>query len=57
VSILTKVAETFKSLTSQKANEDPPPGVEVPDTDGAAVPRPDREPMVGFEPGPDDRPG
>jgi hypothetical protein len=50
LSILSKLSEAFRSLTSNQANEDVPEGAEVPSTDQAAVPRPDREPQVGFEP-------
>jgi hypothetical protein len=41
-----------KSLTSEKANEDTPAGVEAPDPADGAVEMSDREPMVGFEPEP-----
>jgi len=50
VSIMSKLAEAFKSLTSNQANTDVSPGGDVPSTDQAAVPRPDREPQAGFEP-------
>ncbi|MGH2919342.1 MAG: hypothetical protein ACRDLS_12215 [Solirubrobacteraceae bacterium] len=40
----------MRSLTSDKTNTDVPPGVEVPPPEEGAVSRPDREPMVGFEP-------
>lgn len=50
MSIMTKLSEAVKSLTSNKANTDVPTGVQVPPTEEGAVPRPDREPMVGFEP-------
>jgi hypothetical protein len=54
VSILSKLSDAVKSLTSDKANTDVPPGTEVPEPDDGAVPRPDREPMAGFEPEPKD---
>jgi hypothetical protein len=50
VSILSKLSDAVKSLTSDKANTDVPPGTAVPEPDDGAVPRPDREPMAGFEP-------
>jgi hypothetical protein len=56
MSIMSKISEAVRSLTSDKANTDVPEGVRVPPPDEGAVPRPDREPMAGFEPegeGPD----
>ena len=53
--IKSKVSDVVESLTSDEANTDVPEGVEVPPTDEGAVPRPDREPMAGFEP--EDEPG
>jgi hypothetical protein len=50
LSIFSKLSEAFKSLTSNQANADVSAGGDVPSTDQAAVPRPDREPQVGFEP-------
>jgi hypothetical protein len=50
LSIFSKLSEAFKSLTSNQANTDVSPGGDVPSTDQDAVPRPDREPQVGFEP-------
>jgi hypothetical protein len=50
LSILTKVSEFVQSLTSNKANTDVPAGVDVQPPGDGAVPRPDREPMAGFEP-------
>jgi hypothetical protein len=50
MSILSKLSDAVKSLTSDKANTDVPAGVDVPEPDDGAVPRPDREPMAGFEP-------
>jgi hypothetical protein len=47
---MSKLSEAVRSLTSNKANTDVPPGVRVPPPDEGAVPRPDREPAVGFEP-------
>jgi hypothetical protein len=50
LSIISKLSEAVRSLTSNKANTDVPPGVRVPPPEEGAVPRPDREPMVGHEP-------
>jgi hypothetical protein len=51
VSIKDKVAGFVKSLTSEKANEDTPPGVDVPDpAEGAVDMQDERAPMAGFEP-------
>jgi hypothetical protein len=50
LSILSKLADAVRSLTSNKANTDVPPGVRVPPPEEGAVPRPDREPAVGYEP-------
>jgi hypothetical protein len=50
VSILSKLSDVVRSLTSGKANTDVPSGVDVPPQEEGAVPRPDREPMAGFEP-------
>jgi hypothetical protein len=47
---MSKVAGLVKSLTSEKANEDTPAGVEAPDPAEGAVEMPERKPMVGFEP-------
>jgi hypothetical protein len=47
---MSKLTEAVRSLTSDKANTDVPPGTQVPSPDEGAVPRPDREPAVGFEP-------
>jgi hypothetical protein len=47
---MSKLSEAVRSLTSNKANTDVPPGVRVPPPEEGAVPRPDREPAVGFEP-------
>jgi hypothetical protein len=55
MSLMTKLQDLVRSLTSDKANTDVPPDTDVPATD-AAVPRPDREPMVGFEPEPEPEP-
>lgn len=49
MSIMKKITDMVKSLTSEKANADPSPGVRVPPTDEGAVPM-DREPAAGFEP-------
>lgn len=53
VSIMSKVSEFVQSLTSNKANTDVPAGVDVQPPEEGAVPRPDREPMAGFEPEPE----
>ena len=46
-----KLAGIVKSLTSEKANDDTPAGVEAPDPHAGAVDmQSDREPMAGFEP-------
>ncbi len=50
MSIMSKLSDAVRSLTSDKANTDVPKGVDVPEPDDGAVPRPDREPMAGFEP-------
>ena len=52
MSLKDKLSGMVKSLTSEKANEDTPPGVDPPDPDdhGAVEMSDDREPMVGFEP-------
>jgi len=49
VSIVSRLSKAVRSLTSNKANTDVPPGTPVPPPDKGAVPRPDREPMAGFE--------
>ncbi len=50
MAIMDKLSQFVRSLTSDKANTDVPAGADVPPTDHGAVPRPDREPQVGFEP-------
>lgn len=50
MAIMSKLSDFVKSLTSNKANTDVPPGVDVQPPEEGAVPRPDREPQVGFEP-------
>jgi hypothetical protein len=50
MSILSNLKNLVRSLTSDEANTDVPPGTRVPPTEEGAVPRPDREPMAGFEP-------
>lgn len=50
MSIMSKLSDAVRSLTSNKANADVPDGIDVPSPDEGAVPRPDREPQVGFEP-------
>jgi hypothetical protein len=47
---MSRLSNVVRSLTSNKANTDVPPGVHVPPPDQGAVERPDREPVVGFEP-------
>ena len=47
---MSRLSEFVRSLTSNKANTDVPPGTDVPAPEDGAVPRPDREPVVGFEP-------
>ncbi len=57
MSLMSKVSGMVKSLTSEKANEDTPAGVDAPDPDDhGAVEMPEREPMVGFEPESDGKP-
>ena len=51
MAIMSKLSDFVKSLTSNKANTDVPPGIDVPPPEEGAVPRPDREPQAGFEPG------
>jgi len=53
---MDKVSGFVKSLTSEKANEDTPAGVDAPDPGEGAVDMPDREPMAGFEPDSEDKP-
>lgn len=50
MSILSKLSDVVRSLTSERANTDVPPGVDVPAQEEGAVPMPDRKPMAGFEP-------
>ena len=50
MSVFSKLSNMVRSLTSDKANTDVPPGTHVPPPEEGAVPRPDREPMVGHEP-------
>ena len=53
---MEKVSGFVKSLTSEKANDDTPAGVDAPDADEGAVDmQAEREPMAGFEPGSDDK--
>ncbi|MEY2513914.1 MAG: hypothetical protein QOJ89_1272 [bacterium] len=54
MSILSKLSDVVRSFTSREANTDVPAGVSVPPQEEGAVPRPDREPMAGFEPDGDD---
>lgn len=49
MAIMSKLSQFVQSLTSNRANTDVPAGTEVPATDEGPVPRPDREPQVGFE--------
>jgi hypothetical protein len=50
LSLMSRLSKLVRSLTSNEANTDVPPGTRVPPPDDGAVPRPDREPVVGFEP-------
>jgi hypothetical protein len=51
LSLKDKVSGFVKSLTSDKANEDTPAGVDAPDPDEGAVDmQNERAPMAGFEP-------
>ena len=50
MSLLSRLSKAVRSLTSNEANTDVPPGTRVPPPEDGAVPRPDREPQVGFEP-------
>jgi hypothetical protein len=51
LSLKDKLSGFVKSLTSEKANEDTPAGVDAPDPDEGAVDmQAEREPMAGFEP-------
>ena len=50
MAIMDKLSQFVKSLTSNRANTDVPPGVDVQPPEEGAVPRPDRPPMAGFEP-------
>ena len=54
MSIKDKISGFVKSLTSEKANDDTPAGVDAPNPDEGSVDmQTEREPMVGFEPGSD----
>ncbi len=58
MSIKDKVSGFVKSLTSEKANDDTPAGVDAPDPEEGAVDmQTEREPMAGFEPESDAKPG
>ena len=58
MSIKDKLSGFVKSLTSDKANEDTPAGVDAPETDEGAVDmQAERAPMAGFEPESDAKPG
>ncbi len=46
---MSSLSKLVRSMTSDKANTDVPPGVDVPPQEDGAVPRPDREPVAGFE--------
>jgi hypothetical protein len=50
VSLMSRLSRAIRSLTSNEANKDVPPGIPVPPPGKEPVPRPDREPQVGFEP-------
>ena len=56
MSVFTKLSNMVRSLTSHEANVDVPEGADVPPPEEGAVPRPDREPMAGFERESDRRP-
>ena len=49
MSVFSKLSNMVRSLTSNEANTDVPAGTEVPPPEEGAVPRPDREPMAGYE--------
>ena len=51
MSLKDKLSGFVKSLTSEKANDDTPAGVDAPDPDEGAVDmQSERAPMAGFEP-------
>jgi hypothetical protein len=50
MSLMSRLSKAVRSLTSNKANTDVPPGTPVPPPGKEPVPMPDREPQVGFEP-------
>jgi hypothetical protein len=50
MSLMSRLSKAVRSLTSNKANTDVPPGTRVPPPEDGAVPMPDRQPQVGFEP-------
>ena len=50
MAIMSKLSQFVRSLTSNKANTDVPPGTDVPSPDRDAVPMPERPPQAGFEP-------
>lgn len=48
---MQKVSGFVRSLTSEKANDDTPAGVDAPDPDDGSVDmQSERRPMAGFEP-------
>ncbi len=49
MAIMSKLSQFVRSLTSDRANTDVSHDEHVPPTDHGTVPRPDREPQVGFE--------
>jgi hypothetical protein len=50
MSLMAKLQDLVRSLTSNKANTDVPSGTDVPPPNEDPVEMPDREPMAGFEP-------
>ena len=58
MSIKDKMSGFVKSLTSEKANDDTPAGVDAPDpSEGAVDMQNERAPMVGHEPESDAKSG
>ncbi len=49
MAIMSKLSQFVRSLTSEKANTDVPPGAHVPSDHHDAVPMPERKPQAGFE--------
>ena len=46
MSIMSRLSKAFRSLTSNEANTDAPPGADVPPPEDGAVDRPDRDPVA-----------